>query len=480
MSVESLAYLLSSLQAYSTDPYDPFRSLNYQSFQESDWAQKTGSQTAASIALFPLKVTAGLNLARMGWYGSRSTGLLTDITRPFMRKRQVWSYEARHLKGYLGNLIENKGILGKAAFKRQFASGKRTISSHFSFPMGGSRPDAVVSGKQMVLPGVSVEDLMDMGEIDPKYRFRGYKPLLAERMLLRPERFGTLLEQISPGITAEAGGLEHLTHKYLERMYRLDEEAHGIRGFKQRVKNMGSRFSERTRSASSVYRMDRLENPFRAAVGIKPHSRLRSATRALRSTRSEETLRFLKEQRARYTTAWDIVTGKGSAEKGFFRKRAELVKGLFTGEKRFAPWLTTNRNYARMVVGGTDSTMEILAEHAQRAGQTLNPLARTSVMDYHMRMLEKVRKVRAFRAVGATTMGVGLAVELAKSIYKKAPEIMARASSTIYGATRPEFGTGDLLTSSRMMTERQRAVEAIANAQMNARYLLGNEAMLYH
>lgn len=92
-----------------------------------------------------------------------------------------------------------------------------------------------------------------------------------------------------------------------------------------------------------------------------------------------------------------------------------------------------------------------------------------------------VRKSRirfAGLAVGGIVAGVATA-EVAKLGAVKFAEVTQRLTATMKSMRTLNFGK-DVIMSDRMSTERQRAISEIQNASMNARYLMGSEATMYH
>jgi len=95
-------------------------------------------------------------------------------------------------------------------------------------------------------------------------------------------------------------------------------------------------------------------------------------------------------------------------------------------------------------------------------------------------MINRMRLAKVVKFGTFAVMGTAIAASLARTALRYGNETVARATSTVKKLTAMDFGGGRVLNNSRLATERQRAIEAISNAQMNARYLLGNEASLYH
>ena len=95
-------------------------------------------------------------------------------------------------------------------------------------------------------------------------------------------------------------------------------------------------------------------------------------------------------------------------------------------------------------------------------------------------MLDRVRNARALKMVTGAGVALATTAWLTRSIVQGALTIPGRVASTMQDLIRPEFGSGEVLSNARVSTERQRAIQAIQNSHMNARYLLGGEASMYH
>ena len=93
--------------------------------------------------------------------------------------------------------------------------------------------------------------------------------------------------------------------------------------------------------------------------------------------------------------------------------------------------------------------------------------------------VDRAAKFNLAKRFAGATLGIGMIAAAAKGILTSAVEIPARLRSTMRGLTRMEFGGGQVIQNSKMSTERQRALQAIQSAQMNARYLMGSEAQMY-
>jgi hypothetical protein len=91
------------------------------------------------------------------------------------------------------------------------------------------------------------------------------------------------------------------------------------------------------------------------------------------------------------------------------------------------------------------------------------------------------RKAALYAKAGAWGLfGADLVLRGARKAVQGLNELPLRQMATLKQLTSMEFGSGEVLMNSRLATERQRAVEAIQNASLNARYSMGSEASFYH
>ena len=118
----------------------------------------------------------------------------------------------------------------------------------------------------------------------------------------------------------------------------------------------------------------------------------------------------------------------------------------------------------------------------ERRGIDTTTVAATSqIRDYSNRLtLSRAPMARILKGVGTAALALQVAGSVAKAGYDFALETAQRGASTIHQMSRQEFGGGSVIFNSQMATERQRAMQAIGNAQMNARSLMGNEAAYNH
>jgi len=93
------------------------------------------------------------------------------------------------------------------------------------------------------------------------------------------------------------------------------------------------------------------------------------------------------------------------------------------------------------------------------------------------RALGTARKLKTAMLIGGIATA---AAPLVAMTLKTAMTVPARISSTMEKLNRLDFGSGEMLQNNSIATERQRALAAIRDGQLNARSIMGNEAAFMH
>lgn len=123
--------------------------------------------------------------------------------------------------------------------------------------------------------------------------------------------------------------------------------------------------------------------------------------------------------------------------------------------------------------------MRSLEEIAGKNAASLSAESHQLVKSYVMRYVNRIGYGRLMKLGAGLHVLPSLIGWAAVGVARNAISIPTGIARRIESVMRPDFGR-ELMMNSRMATERQRAVAAIQDAQLNARYLLGNEASLYH
>lgn len=102
------------------------------------------------------------------------------------------------------------------------------------------------------------------------------------------------------------------------------------------------------------------------------------------------------------------------------------------------------------------------------------------IMDASEQMVGRLKRARLLKTAGLAMAGAEIAMALTKATANAVMSIPGRVTPTIRQITRNDFGSGEVLQNSALATERQRALRAIQESQLNARHLMGNEARYMH
>ncbi len=222
------------------------------------------------------------------------------------------------------------------------------------------------------------------------------------------------------------------------------------------------------------------------------------------STKIKQKLKHIPE-RVREFVSKDVPQGwaisKPQVTKG--TKEAEnAIRNLLPKQLRFAsnPRLTARVSLGRekaslrlpwkyrLSIGGAWKQREAnmmnlaLVQSLRDAGLSKEVVeGGTKMIDnYVMRYVNRVGYARFAKLAAAVEFIPGIATYVAGAAFRGAMNVPSAVGKKLRSVVSPEFGRGDIVMNSRMATERQRAAMAIQDSQYNARYLLGNEAAMYH
>ena len=110
----------------------------------------------------------------------------------------------------------------------------------------------------------------------------------------------------------------------------------------------------------------------------------------------------------------------------------------------------------------------------------LSAQQRTAYKRYVLGTTARNAAMNLIRLPAAVIAGTSFVLPLATGAIQKFGDMGQRLAETVRKASRPDFGGDDVIMSSRLASERQRQMAAIADSGLNARGLLGNEAAYYH
>lgn len=455
MAGERIGHLLSSLSEYQDTPFD---------FPDLDELGTYSDifPTPLDMLAIPAKASMYMNIARMGMYGGKSLGLLSSMRKPFTSKRLKWHYEATHVKGLVG-----QGVMGP---KPSSIFSIRGIQARMRIREGGDIDYIREPLKKKALREKFVYKSKDIRNIKEtlKEGREAIKPGLLEKWLIRPNKLESLITSIDPSAIGKLGGMESITDKFIRGMYSVEEMDRLPRRIARKTISTGRGVLNRISSSVSS----------RSANRLKELSALDTG-----GVKSRDMLdKFVKYQKERFITPLDIIKGEYAGGSSFWRRRWDVAKEMVSfkeGTRKFAPWTSRSRTGARLVGGGEEVLNNVLRK-AVTDKDLATPLAQRKTADHLIGMWRRHQVARFTKVAGAAFIGASIATELAKGMYQTVTEGMARGAATMGRMGRTEFGGGEVIQNSRLVTERQRAVEAISSAQMNARTLMGNEAAMYH
>jgi len=494
---ENLAYNIREMGNIRSDPY------TRQDFEDA-------MPSPTSIAMLPLKLSLYASTIRSAWYGM---GYIGSTANRFNPNRLKWRYRATTVDGLIGGTIRaiQNGTVrlfrGEAFTFGKWKTMKNSVKSmRDAFVQHGLSP--LTAGKY---PGTMVGITKATRSFRPKEGFKEVRRLFMEHT----GRSGPAIEsgqRTKPWsrIYTPQGETAFMAARGTWSMGLMDR-------FYLSPKNISSNLESLLEKgvfaagddAQGIYKALSTDNAFAQNLARELYAGdLRSVahqrgkadiiersvwgkTRADAMSRKQYRQYYrdvLKDRKT--TTLWDIIKGESRTKGTFWDRR----KGFFVGENRVR--FTRNMTGARPFMGTRFTFWWNRAAYGKLYGQVAEAAMRTmrdqgvqNVASAAVReaagniastVVGRVRLAKLVRGVGIAAYAIPMALQGAMSAYKTATEVVARAAPTMRMLTRMEFGTGEVLDSARMATERQRAVSAIQNAHMNARYLLGNEASLYH
>jgi hypothetical protein len=528
--LEELGMYFRSMRRYEQEPFDL-------TFNEESLP------TPGQIALLPVKLSLGYNLMRSAWWGSKAIGMnpFSSLTNPFNPAHLKWRYRARSMKGLAARVTETAGDIAFRRIPQTF--GMEGITSG-DLNISRIRADKAAIGSKFIHHGPSIRDaewtskpwyrkvLYSRGrEADivagEAGRLGGMGLGILDRYLIRPneitEHMGTLHKSLRTAVSSEKLGEMMLENLYEAREFR------GVKGKALSSKGF-STLSPKT-SADRALMRKALEGYMKSAP-ISPHilleegmdieSMLASGTSKYSripvtgkmleqyvdklgvvdyiDTRKQ----FLQISRQHKISVFDIISGKGGLPKegGVQSRWRYLQKHAAFGlddetRRKVTLWHSTRggarKFYQQQMLAQGKLYRDVAIEASKRVGTDVNRqlLRYYELMDSvekgafasqreAFKMWDRLKAPKLLKfGIGAVT-AIGAASWLGKTVLERAFALPGRMAATARELMMPEFGSGEMLSNARVSTERQRAVQAIQNAHLNARYLLGNEAAMYH
>jgi len=201
-----------------------------------------------------------------------------------------------------------------------------------------------------------------------------------------------------------------------------------------------------------------------------------------------EGARYVKALRSRFIGPWEaakrtLLYAAPSSRLGASGERAGLLETVLDG--REFKWVMPSRRASRLRGGRAQHVLLGKYRLASQEvfgtrGIALEGGVQKALDEAAIGMLTR-RKAALYAKAGAWGLfGADLVLRGARKAVQGLNELPLRQMATLKQLTSMEFGSGEVLMNSRLATERQRAVEAIQNASLNARYSMGSEASFYH
>ena len=419
----------------------------------------------SSIAMLPLKLSMYANTARTTWYGSKS---LLRVGSRFQASGMKYRYRATTVSGMVGSLLQGtQRSLYNLAHGEAFTYGASKNIPASARAIAEARKSATL--RQTWLGRFLYSD---QGEKE-YLRGRGaWKPGVIDNFLI------------------SKGSVENSLQKLLDNgniTKQVFDELSEDNTLQQRILKNLVEVNERKAFGSDAFWTPKYDKVIPEVYGSKQ----RPTGAALKAFGKKELLN------ARQVSVLDLIRGVepgGNVTSGFLSKarledRISLAKTI--------KWTPNSTAKNRLV------TFRATAAYTKRAvgahGGAVKEAVMRAVVDTPLNEVKDLEAMKEFysniggsatsRMKIAKTLRFGAAAlfilpqitKVALGIAKKGGELSMRTAATMKGMFKAEFGDGmEGLSNSRMATERQRAVAAIQNAHMNARYLMGNEAPMYH
>lgn len=151
------------------------------------------------------------------------------------------------------------------------------------------------------------------------------------------------------------------------------------------------------------------------------------------------------------------------------------------GRKRFSLFgMGRSRGERQTMAAAHEGLREFIAESGGVSSVSGIMEKRSIVEDYANavgRRLGMARKLKAAMWIGGIAT---VAIPMAATALKAYMTVPTRIASTMEKFNKRDFGSGEMLQNNSIATERQRALAAIRDGQLNARSIMGNEAAFMH
>lgn len=413
-----------------------------------------------SVAMLPLKMSLYANTLRSSWYGMR---YVSSIKNRFTPETLMRRYRYQTVNG----LLAHTANAARAAYTGMVSVVRGDAWKQAKDLGDKSKPWKFVYNRASEKEFMKAQGSWTLGFMDKRYintkNIEANLKGLARAGVIDDKMFRTMT---TDNAFANTYARELYTGKLGKKYLRADTEA--------------------ARKARSVLMGKTKKGPYGEGILFEGIPKDKEDFRRLYKQMMDE----------RRVSVWDILKGDEKEGAFFSRERMESRSKFFKGREKVRLYrgqagpgkrLTLSKRafkwnktlYGKMQYRGTEAAIRAMQEFGIDTAANSAVINRAGT-DIASGLAERVRTAKMLRAGAVVFYGLPMLLEGMVSAYKKVNEFVVRAAPTIADVFRPEFGSGEMLDNSRMASERQRAVAAIQNAHMNARYLMGNEAAMYH
>jgi hypothetical protein len=436
-----------------------------------------------SIAMMPLKLSMYANTIRSSFYGAIAT---MRVGERFSPSTMTARYRMSTISGLLGDVATGaKTSLTRLARGESFTFGKtKNVAKSLADVVRGNKTDSVWTRLGNFRRALSEPSSKYYSEIKPwKYVYSAagekayheaagiYKYGAIDKLFLSERRVNNSLQKLLDSGKISKSAFDSLTAEK--------------GGFAERIAKEMVKIQTHTTTGFEIAQREVLRDIY----GIE--TKARPTGKALKAWWKAESRNY-KE-----TSVIDLIRGveRGGKLEGRFwstartQNRMAMVKNIKIFPNQVAP---ENRLVMTHATASWNKMMK--SKHAWTAKEAV---VRAAQSDMHLANLESkavadlgidieqsfvhnLSRAKWLRAGAISLFLVPQALKVTLGAIRTGEELMMRTAATTRGMFRMEFGNDmNVLSNARMATERQRAVAAIQNAHMNARYLMGNEAPMY-
>lgn len=383
----------------------------------------------SSIAMFPLKASLYYNVARSGWAGFKYiAGIPNNFSQSSLRNK----YRMGTFDGLIGS-----GLRDIKNIKDRFFEGETFAKN----PYVERKPWKIVGSENAENLYSSLAGSWEAGMID---RFMVGKSSIGASLATLVKK-GHLSQDDYESLIKDNNFVDEVVrNRYIMSDKKILKSRHEIdidEGKYGRTKHMASAFRD--------------------------HGKKFDANLSYRNMNKKT------------ASIWSILTGKHDIA------NVAMYPNV-SGETRFMPVkmsMPWNRGkYAKAYNTTYAAYMQAMQDKGNTAiGELYSSAAyREAAHTAATSAVHRMKIMNVARGAAVAAYAIPAALDIVTSGFKAVTQTMERTASTLRSVTQMEFGSDTLMQSGRMASERQRAVAAIQNSHMNARYLMGNEATLYH